>query len=77
MITLRCFGLLRLETGLKEARMEASDVPQLLKALQDQFPRQRELIRGSLVLVNGKSANRRAKLSPEDRVDLFPPVAGG
>jgi MoaD family protein len=75
MITVKLFGLVRLETGIKELQVEADNVRQLQKALTRQIPE--EKIKGCLLLVNGKQANRFTKLKDGDQVMLMPPVAGG
>ena len=75
MITVRLFGLVRLETGIKELQVEADNVRQLQKALTRWIPE--ETIKGCVLLVNGKQANRFTKLKSGDQVMLMPPVAGG
>ncbi len=75
MITVKLFGLVRLETGIKELQVEADNVRQLQKVLTRWIPE--EKIKGCLLLVNGKQANRFTKLKDGDQVMLMPPVAGG
>ena len=75
MITVRLFGLVRLETGIKELQVEADNVRQLQKTLTRWIPE--EKIKGCVLLVNGKQANRFTKLKSGDQVMLMPPVAGG
>ena len=75
MITVKLFGLIRLETGIKELQVEAVNVGQLQKALIRWIPG--EKIKGCVLLVNGKQANRFTKLKSGDQVMLMPPVAGG
>ena len=75
MITVRLFGLVRLETGIKEFQVEADNVRQLQKALTRWILE--EKIKGCVLLVNGKQANRFTKLKSGDQVMLMPPVAGG
>ena len=75
MITVKLFGLVRLETGIKELQVEASNVRELQKALIQRIPE--EKIKGCVLLVNGKQANRFTKLKDGDQVMLMPPVAGG
>ena len=75
MITVKLFGLIRLETGIKELQVEAVNVGQLQKALARWIPE--EKIKGCVLLVNGKQANRFTKLKSGDQVMLMPPVAGG
>ena len=75
MITVKLFGLVRLETGIRELHVEANNVRQLQKALSNHIPE--EKIKGCVLLVNGKQANRFTKLQDGDQVMLMPPVAGG
>lgn len=75
MITVKLFGLVRLETGIKELQIEAANVRQLQKELTRWIPE--EKIKGCVLLVNGKQATRFTKLSSGDQVMLMPPVAGG
>ena len=75
MITVKLFGLVRIETGIKELQIEADNVRQLQKTLTQHIPE--EKIKGCVLLVNGKSANRFTKLKDGDQVMLMPPVGGG
>ena len=75
MITVKVFGLVRLETGIKELQVEAASVKELKKALTQHIPE--EMIKGCVLLMNGKQANRFTKLKDGDQVMLMPPVAGG
>ena len=78
MIHVQLFGLLRLDTGIRELTLEAENVRQLHKALLERTDAvtQRDLDR-CIVLVNGEKANKRSRLKPGDRVILLSPVAGG
>ena len=69
MITVKLFGLVRLETGIKELQIDAE------KALTQYIPE--EKINGCVLLVGGKQANRFTKLKDGDQVMMMPPVAGG
>ena len=75
MITVKLYGLVRLETGIKALQVEADNIRQLQKALTRYIPE--EKIKGCVLLVNGKQANRFTKLADGDQVMLMPPVAGG
>ena len=75
MITVKLFGLVRLETGIKELQVDAANVKELKKALTLHIPE--EKIKGCVLLVNSKAANRFTKLKDGDQVMLMPPVAGG
>ena len=76
MITVKLFGLLRLESGIKEKQLEAGTVRQVLDALCDCGIPRKDLD-GCIILVNGKSAHRRSKVTDGDIVVLMSPVAGG
>ena len=75
MITVKFYGLLRLETGIKQLQLEAGTVGELKKALTGYVPEDK--IKGCLLLVNGRQSNRFTKLQDGDQVMLMPPVAGG
>ena len=76
MITVKLFGLLRLESGIREKHLEAASVKEVLQQLEAAGISGKDL-RGSVVFVNGEPANRRKKLTDGDLVVLMPPVAGG
>ena len=76
MITVKLFGLLRLESGIKQRQLEAATVKDVLQQLAREGISQKDLA-GCVVFVNGESANKRRKLSDGDVVVLMPPVAGG
>lgn len=76
MITVQVFGLLRLQTGIKSLELEAGSVQEVLRALPGRGIPEKELA-GSLILVNGKNATKRTKLTDGDTVVLMSPVAGG
>ena len=76
MITVKLYGLLRLESGIKEKQMEASGVKEVLEVLAECGISKKDL-NGCVVLVNGNSANKRRKLTDGDTVVLMSPVAGG
>ena len=76
MITVKLYGLLRIESGIKEKRLEAATVKEVLNLLAG-CGIDRKNLEGSVILVNGKSANKRSKLTDGDTVVLMSPVAGG
>ncbi len=75
MITVRLFGLVRLETGIKELQVEAANGKELRNALTQTLPE--ETVRGCRLLANGRPVTRTTKLKDGDQVMLMPPVAGG
>ena len=76
MITVKLYGLLRIESGIREKQLEAATVKEVLNILADCGIDRRELS-GCVILVNGSPANKRSKLTPGDTVVLMSPVAGG
>ena len=76
MITVKLFGLLRVESGIKEQQVEAATVKEALQQLTKVGLSQKDLA-GCVIFVNGESANKRRKLTDGDTVVLMPPVAGG
>ena len=76
MITVKLYGLLRIDFGIRECRISARNIDDILQHLTALgIPKDR--LRGSLILVNGKPAGRRCSLQDGDEVQLMPPVAGG
>ena len=76
MITVKLYGLLRIESGIREKQLEAATVREALEALEACGIPGKDL-KGCLILVNGKSAAKRSKLAEGDTVVLMSPVAGG
>ena len=76
MITVKLYGLLRLESGIKEKRLEAASVKAVLDALAACGIDRKDLS-NCLILVNGNNAAKKSKLTDGDTVVLMPPVAGG
>jgi molybdopterin converting factor small subunit len=76
MITAKLYGLLRIESGIKEIQLNAKTVKDVLDHLTDRGISPKELS-GCVVLVNEKNASKRSKLTDGDRVVLMSPVAGG
>ena len=76
MITVKLYGLLRLDSGIKERTLEADSVRKVLDSLSREGIDPKAL-NGCLILVNGKSAKKRTTLQHGDVVQLMPPVAGG
>ena len=78
MITVRFYGLLRLDAGVREMTVAASTVAELFALISRQNPRiTKKDLAGCVLLINGKVRSRRAKLADGDVVQLMPPVAGG
>ncbi len=76
MITVKLYGLLRLDSGIREQRVEAETMKDVFAALESAgIPRRK--LEGCVILINGKPAKKRAMLNDGDVVQLLPPVAGG
>ena len=76
MITVKLYGLLRIESGIKEKHLDAPTVKEALIALADCGIPKKDLD-GCVILVNGASAKKQTKLHDGDTVVLMSPVAGG
>ena len=76
MICVKFYGLMRLESGVKELQCEAESVKALLARLEE-AGFERKALRGCCLLVNGERAAGRTKLKDGDVVQLLSPVAGG
>ena len=78
MITVKLYGLLRLDAGIRELTVEAATVAELYTRLPETAERiTKKDLEGCVLLVNGKVSGRRTKLADGDVVQLMPPVAGG
>ena len=76
MITVRLYGLLRIESGIKETQVDAKNVQEVIDYLVTLGISPKELS-GCVIFVNGNSANKRNKLTDGDNVVMMSPVAGG
>lgn len=76
MITVKLYGLLRLDSGIRERQMEAGTVRDVYDRLTE-LGLGRQALAGCVILVNGKPAGKRQKLQDGDTVQLLSPVAGG
>ena len=84
MVTVKLFGTLRLNTGVKELTAEADSVralyPFVLAEIRKQKPDSgitEKALKSCLIAVNGKQVTPRTKLLDGDTVYLFPAAAGG
>ena len=76
MITVKLYGLLRIDSGIKERKIEATGMKDVFQDLMDQGISPKKL-NGCIILINGKPANKRSALKDGDLVQLMSPVAGG
>jgi molybdopterin converting factor small subunit len=72
MITVKLYGLLRIESGIKQKQLEACSVKEILVFLADCGIPNIDLD-GCVILVNGNSASKRSKLTDGDTVVLMSP----
>lgn len=84
MVTVKLFGLLRLDSGVKQMELEAASVrelyPKLLEALHNVQPNSYltlKDLKACAVAVNECPAKPGTKLHDGDIVYLIPPIAGG
>ena len=76
MITVKLYGLLRIESGIKAREIQACCIKDVLDDLAVQGISQKDLA-GCIILINEKPANKRSLLNDGDVVQLLSPVAGG
>ena len=62
MISVKLYGLLRIESGIKEKQLEAATVKDVLAQLSGCGISQKDL-EGCVILVNGNGAKKRTKLA--------------
>ena len=84
MVTVKLFGLFRLDSGLKELRAEAGTVkalyPVLLAAARETNPGSTVTaadLDGCIVVINGRQGQKNSRLNDGDVVYLMSPVCGG
>lgn len=78
MITVKLFGLLRLDSGIREKQMEAASVREVLDGLLLETDRiSKKDLNGCVIMINGKQGSKHSKLKDGDQVVLLSPVAGG
>ena len=84
MVHVKLFGLLRLDTGLKELTAQADSVkalyPILLEEAKCAKPETKITaadIDGCIVVVNGRQSKKTGRLKDGDEVWLMSPVCGG
>ena len=76
MITVKLYGLLRIDSGIKERKIEATSVKEVWNDLITQGISEKAL-KSCVIMVNGKPATKRSSLHDGDVVQLMSPVAGG
>ena len=84
MVHVKLFGLLQLDTGLKELDAEAATVGELYPILLREAKRRKPAttvtardVDGCVILINGKQGKKSSRLRDGDEVLLMSPVCGG
>lgn len=78
MITVKLYGLLRLNSGIKELALDANSMSEVKVSLLAKCERiTKKDIDRCIILINGRQGNKRSKLKDGDQVVLMSPVAGG
>ena len=84
MVTVKLFGLFRLDTGLKSLNVEANSVKELYPILLAEAKKVKPDTRitaadidGCIVVINGKQGKKSSPLNDGDQVSLMSPVCGG
>ena len=82
MVKIKLFGLLRLDSGVKEFEAEVSSVKDIYPLLIEKAQQNGKNItvkdiKSSAVLVNGQQIGRNKKLKDGDQVIFMSVVAGG
>ena len=84
MVTVKLFGLFRLDTGLKEFQANARTVKELYPLLLAEARRVKPDtkvtaadIDGCIIMINGRQGKKSSKLADGDEVMLMSPVCGG
>lgn len=84
MVKVKLFGLLRMDTGLRELNLEAETVrdlyPQILAQAMLARPGTRvsaKDIDGCIIMINGVQGKKSSVLNDGDTVMLMSPVCGG
>ena len=84
MVHVKLFGLLRLDTGLKEIDADAGSIRELYPILLSEARRANPStavsaadIDGCIVMINGKQGKKSCRLRDGDEVLLMSPVCGG
>ena len=76
MITVKLYGLLRIESGIKEKQLNSATAAEVLNTLAECGIPKKDLD-SCMILINGKTGKKRSKLADGDTVVLMSPVAGG
>lgn len=75
MIKIKVYGLMRLDSGIKELEAEAGTLREIISRLPPELDR--EKLRRCSLFVNGRPAKLSARLKDGDELQILSPVAGG
>ena len=84
MVTVRVFGVLRLDSGVKMLEADAASVQDVFRLVFEESRRVKpdsgitmKDVKGCMVVVNGKMVKPNAKLRDGDEIMLVPASGGG
>lgn len=84
MVTIRVYGVLRLDSGVKMLEAEAENVQDVFRLVFEESKRIKpdsgitmKDVKGCMVVVNGKMVKPNAKLNHGDEIMLVPASGGG
>lgn len=84
MVTVRVFGVLRLDSGVKMLEADAASVQDVFKLVLEESRRVKpdsgitmKDVKGCMVVVNGKMVKPNAKLHDGDEIMIVPASGGG
>lgn len=84
MVTIRVYGVLRLDSGVKMLEAEAENVQDVFRLVFEESRRIKpdsgitmKDVKGCMVVVNGKMVKPNARLNQGDEIMLVPASGGG
>lgn len=77
MVEAKIYGVVRLNTGLSSVSIEACRVDEAIRKLAAESKVEIKDLKRCTILVNGKQARMRTKLSDGDEVVFLSPAGGG
>lgn len=88
-VNVKYFATFRNITGKKQETIQAYNLKQLINKIRKKHPEiknkvlkeNKEIREGVMVMINGRNVNYlnglKTELNKNDRISIFPPVAGG
>jgi molybdopterin converting factor small subunit len=77
MVTIKLFGILRLNSGISTLKVNAKTVGEAINEISTRTSIKKNDIRYCTIFVNGKLGKNRTKLIDGDEVVFLSPVGGG